>query len=88
MSGEDDKGVGWHNVYVAVGDEEYVCGWYVFFFNNFSGIFVKHDHNETFIIVHGYALTSAFAECSIFLISFLFILALFSFPLFLVHILM
>ena len=30
MSGKDDEGVGWYNVYVAVGDEEYVCGWYVF----------------------------------------------------------
>ena len=44
VSGEDDEGVGWYNMYSAFGDEEYVCGWYVFLLSFFVRvIFVERS---------------------------------------------
>ena len=47
MSDKDDEGVGWYNVYVAVGDEEYVCGWYVFPLSFFIFVLFLWNIRET-----------------------------------------
>ena len=52
MSGEDDEGVGWYNVYIAFGDEEYVCRWYVSLLSSFFlrvCYFCGTFHNEAFV---------------------------------------